>query len=311
MTIGEGRHRYKWIDRWAVVPDTPSAQKNGRTHGVVVSEAGNILVFHQANPAVSVFDPDGKLLDAWGERFPGAHGMTLVKEGEDEFLWLTDQDTAEVVKTTLDGTRVLSLARPDHSVYKDGKYVPTWVAVNEERFGGNGDIWVADGYGSGLVHRFDRFGKYMSSINGEEGQSGKFDCPHGIMFDYRRGKPELTIADRGNKQFQVYDQNGNYVKSFNDGITCPCASVIIGSELFVPELNAKVTVLDRNNNLVCHLGDNEPACSVAGWPDHRRELIVPGKFNSPHSMAADAMGNLYVVEWIIGGRITKLEKVTV
>lgn len=310
MIIGEGRHRYKWIDRWAVVPDTPSVQKNGRTHGVVVSEAGNVFVFHQANPGVVVFDSDGKLLDAWGERFPGAHGMTLVKEGEDEFLWLTDQETAEVVKMTLEGTRVLSLARPDHSVYREGKYVPTWVAVNEERFGGNGDIWVADGYGSGLVHRFDRLGNYMHSISGEEGRSGKFDCPHGIMFDYRSGRPELTIADRGNKQFQVYDQDGSFVRSFNDGITCPCASLIIGSELFVPELNAKVTVLDRNNKLVCHLGDNEPTCSVKGWPDHPRELIVAGKFNSPHSMAADAMGNLYVVEWIMGGRITKLEKVT-
>lgn len=82
MTVGEGRFQYRWIDRWAVVPDTPSAQKNGRTHGVVVSESGNVFVFHQANPAVVVFDPGGQLLDAWGERFPGAHGMTLVREGK-------------------------------------------------------------------------------------------------------------------------------------------------------------------------------------------------------------------------------------
>jgi len=29
----------------------------------------------------------------------------------------------------------------------------------------------------------------------------------------------------------------------------------------------------------------------------------------PHSAAADAAGNIYVVEWITGGRVTKLEKV--
>lgn len=309
VTIGEGRHRYRWIDRWAVAPDTPSSRSNGRTHGVVVAGGGQVLVFHQANPAVIVYDADGKILDAWGDRFPGAHGMTLVREGEKEFLWLTDQETAEVVKTTLDGTTVASLEPPRHQAYENGKYVPTWVAVNEERFGGNGDVWVADGYGMHLVHWYDKEGRYKATLSGEEGPAGRFDCPHGIMFDYRRGKPELTIADRGNKQFQVYDGNGNFRGSFRDGLSAPCMAIIVGSELFVPELDAKLTVLDRSNKPVCHLGDNEATCSVPGWPNHPQRLIVPGKFNSPHSMAADAHGDLFVVEWIIGGRITKLERI--
>ncbi|MBI2619851.1 MAG: hypothetical protein HYW57_07195 [Ignavibacteriales bacterium] len=307
MIIGVGKHRYRWIDRWAVVPDTPSAQKNGRTHGVAVAESGNVLVFHQANPAVLVFDRDGRIRDAWGERFPGAHGMTLVRE-EEEFLWLTDQDTAEVVKTTLDGRVVQSLRKPEHEAYTDGKYSPTWVAVSETRFGGNGDIWVADGYGSNLLHRYDEKGRYLGSVSGVEGEAGAFNCPHGIMFDYRTGKPELTIADRGNKRLQVYDQDGKYRRTFQDGISCPCASTIVGSDLVVPELNAKLTVLSRENRFVCHLGDNEQTTGMKGWPDHPQKLLVPGKFNSPHSVAADAGGNLYVVEWIIGGRITKLEK---
>jgi hypothetical protein len=309
VVIGEGRHRYRWINRWAVVPDTPSSRTNGRTHGVVVAEAGQVLVFHQANPAVIVFDANGGILDAWGDRFPGAHGMTLVREGETEYLWLTDQDTAEVVKTTLDGTMILSLDPPKHKAYDKGKYSPTWVAVNEERFGGNGDIWVADGYGMNLVHCYDKGGRYKASLSGADGAAGAFSCPHGIMFDYRKGKPELTIADRGNKQFQVYDGNGNFRGSFHDGLSAPCTAIIVGSELFVPELNAKLTVLDRNNRFVCHLGDNEATCSIHGWPNHPQKLIMEGKFNSPHSMAADADGNLYVVEWIIGGRITKLERV--
>ena len=308
MNIGEGRYRYKWTERWTVVPDTPSSRQNGRTHGVVVTESGNVLVFHQANPAVLVYSSGGVLLDAWGSKFPGAHGMTLVKEGEDEFLWLTDQDTAAVVKTTLDGKTVQSLPAPGHAAYREGKYSPTWVAVNEERYGGNGDTWVADGYGMNLVHRFDKSGRYRGTLSGEEGKGGKFNCPHGIMFDYRRGRPELTIADRGNKQFQVFDQDGRFLRTFNDGISCPCAAIMIGSELFIPELNAKLTVLDRDNKLVCHLGDNEQTCSVKGWPNHPKNLIEPGKFNSPHSMAADASGNLFIVEWILGGRILKLEK---
>jgi hypothetical protein len=36
--------------------------------------------------------------------------------------------------------------------------------------------------------------------------------------------------------------------------------------------------------------------------------LDPGKFNSPHGVAADEHGNLFVVEWLIGGRYTKLAK---
>jgi hypothetical protein len=36
--------------------------------------------------------------------------------------------------------------------------------------------------------------------------------------------------------------------------------------------------------------------------------LEAGKFNSPHGMAIDGKGNLYVAEWLIGGRFTKLAK---
>ena len=55
---------------------------------------------------------------------------------------------------------------------------------------------------------------------------------------------------------------------------------------------------------------------VDGWPNNKNEkgevvptqLLRPGKFNSPHGVAADNEGNLYVVEWLIGGRYTKLAR---
>ena len=57
-------------------------------------------------------------------------------------------------------------------------------------------------------------------------------------------------------------------------------------------------------------------CSADGWPNNRNAsgelvataLLEPGKFNSPHGMAVDGQGNLYVAEWLIGGRFIKLEK---
>lgn len=311
VIIGTGSHRFKWIDNWARIPDTASGRENGRTHGVVVTASGDVMVFNQANPGVLVFASDGTLKSTWGDRFLGAHGMTLVREGDEEFLWLTDQDSREVVKTTLDGKTVMTLDRADHPIYETRKYFPTWVAVNEERFGGNGDIWVADGYGSFFCHRYDRGGRYLDSINGEEGEVGAFDCPHGLWTDTRRLNAELYIADRGNKRFQVYSMDGKFKRSFGeDFLTSPDGASRYGADgLLVPELFARITILDAEDNLACHLGANEGALQEDGWPNLPDHLLKPGRFNSPHGAAADADGNIYVVEWIIGGRITKLERI--
>jgi hypothetical protein len=312
MRVGSGEFTYEWHENWASIPDTEGGRQSGRTHGVVASKTGDILVFSQAQPAVLRFGPDGRLKNAWGDRFAGAHGMTLVEEDGVEYLWLTDQNSAEVVKTTLDGKTVMNLQRPPHPVYAGGvKYVPTWVAVNEKKLGGNGDIWVADGYGSSFIHRYDARGAYIASINGTEGMAGAFACPHGIRFISRGGAaPELYVADRGNKRIQVYDANGTFKRVFGaDFLTSPDMFAVHGDLLLVPELLARITILDRNDKLLTYLGENAQTVDVKGWPNHPKELIVPGKFNSPHGMTADAAGNLYVVEWIVGGRISKLERV--
>ena len=86
--------------------------------------------------------------------------------------------------------------------------------------------------------------------------------------------------------------------------------------MIVAELRAQITILDINDNLVTHLGSNEMVCEVPGWPNNldddgnqvRTTNLETGKFNSPHGLAVDAGGNLYIAEWLIGGRIIKLSK---
>lgn len=309
MRVGSGEHTYEWVEDWIKIPETPTGGTNGRTHGVVVTEAGTVMVFHQASPAVLHYCPDGGLLGAWGERFAGAHGMTLVKEGDTEYLWLADETSGEVVKTTLKGKTVQSLERPDIPFYETAKYSPTWVAVNEERLGGNGDVWVADGYGASCIHRYDKTGRYVSTITGIEGKAGPLNCPHGICFDARHGQPELYIADRGNMRVQVYDADGRFRRAFGqDILTSPCGFAVHGPYLFIPELYGRITVLDEYDQLVCYLGAGESVRRTKGWPNVPGYMLEPGTFNSPHAMAADKDGNLYVVEWIVGGRVTKLVK---
>ncbi|MEM7131554.1 MAG: hypothetical protein AAF702_34890 [Chloroflexota bacterium] len=311
--VGRGDLAYLWLDHWVNLPETPSQTSNNqddaRTHGIALSETGNVIIFHQADPAVLIYNSTGELLDRWGDRFPGAHGLTLVKEGKEEFLWLADSVTGEVVKTTLAGQEIQSIVPPDCVIYDVCAYKPTSVAVDEERFGGSGDIWVADGYGASYLHRYDKKGNYLQSINGTEGPAGKFRCPHNIWIDNRKLEPELYIADQENRRVQVYDLEGNFLRTFGEGIlTSPSAFASYKDYLIIPELRGRVTILDSQDNFVCYLGENEAVCEIDGWPNLPSDLLMVGRFNSPHDVATDPDGNIYLVEWVIGGRVTKLVK---
>jgi len=306
MTFDTPLGKYRWVENWVNAPGGSQEQMSGRTHGVAVLRNGEIVLFRQGEPAVLFYSPEGELCRSWGN-FPGAHGLTVVEENGEEFLWLVDEASTEVVKTSLDGQVVQSLPKPPHALYESGRYVPTWVAVAEERFGGNGDIWLTDGYGSSLVHRFDKAGNWLATLDGTEG-AGRFSCPHGLALDTRRAEPEFYIADRKNRRFQVYGMDGGYRRTFGaDFLNSPDVGIPMGSHLLVPELVAGLTILDGEDRPAAAIGFNSEVGTKEGWPNERR-WVEEGKFNSPHSAAADANGNIYVVEWITGGRVTKLER---
>lgn len=334
MRVGSEEHSYNWIDNWAKLPESGSSRKGWAHPGIVVSQSGNVLTCHPGEPEILTFDGDGNLISSWRGDFAEGHGITLVNEGGVEYLWIVDHGgknhhlhgyqnppgvgdaPGQVFKTTLDGEVVMRLETPPLPVYNDKRYSPTDIAVNEERFGGNGDIWVADGYGAYHVHRFTKGGEHVSSINGEEG-AGAYDCPHGVFIDFRKSEPELYVADRANNRVQVYDTEGGFRRMFGDDfLTLPSCFAAHGDLMIIAELRARLTVVDKNDELLTHIGDNQQVCDVEGWPNNvnesgqsvRTSLLETGKFNSPHGLAADANGNLYVAEWLIGGRVTRLNR---
>ncbi len=311
MRIGSGENTYEWIDNWARLPENAIDTGESAHSGMVVTDAGNIVTFHAADHSVITLDTDGRLQDSWNVELENAHDVVLVKEDGSEYLWFADNKSARVIKTTLDGETVMGLQPPDISAYRDAPYMPTSVAVNEERHGGNGDIWVADGYGQWYVHRFDKDGNHLISLSGEEG-AGRFNQPHGAWMDTRKSEPELYISDRYNHRVQVYDTEGNFKRDFGPGVLnerSPSGFITHGDQMMVVELRARLTVLDADDRVVTYLGDNSGVEDVEGWPNPPAEYIEPGKFNGPHGMAADADGNLYITELIIGGRLTKLAKI--
>ena len=81
-----------------------------------------------------------------------------------------------------------------------------------------------------------------------------------------------------------------------------------GDELLIPDLRGRVTVLDKQNNVIVQLGDN-PNVSQRANNKVSRDDLVAGVFCCPHGATWDRAGNIYVAEWLPYGRVTKLQRV--
>lgn len=312
-TIGEGVFTYEALHDWG---ELPPHIRYGNTHGVCEDSQGRIYVFHTVGAgserphAMVVFDADGKFETSWGEEFAGgAHGLHLQREGDEEFLYLCDIDRSLVVKTSLRGEVVLTLGYPhDSPSYAPPpggatlKYRPTNVAVAP-----NGDIYVGDGYGSSFVNQYTRTGEFIRSFGGTGSGPGQLSCPHGLIVDTRSDPPVLMVADRRNKRIQTFTLDGQHL-GFIDGTRHPCHFHRFGETMVVPDLWSRVTLLDARNDVITHLGEDDPDA----WKTIRegpREAFPAGRFVCPHSACFDRAGNIFVVEWVEVGRVTKLRRI--
>ncbi len=301
MKVGSGSHTYTWHGDWAKLPEGVAL---GYTHGVAEDRQGRILIHNQSKDAVMFFDQAGNFLHSWGAEFQaGAHGMYLSEEDGTEYLYLSDYVRHLVVKTTLEGEEVFTLRVPDREdLYEsEEQYKPTDVAVAPD-----GTFFVFDGYGQSYIHRYSQSGEYLDSFGGKGSEPGQTTCPHGGLVDLRGNEPVLLVADRGNHRIQSFDLDGRHVGFVTDELRYPCNFRIRGDELLIPDLHGRVTIFDSQNKLIAHLGDQPEVWKQEGWPNLPHEQRHAGLFNSPHMACFDQHGNIYVVEWIHDGRVTKL-----
>ncbi|HKX60891.1 MAG TPA: hypothetical protein VJS65_03590 [Verrucomicrobiae bacterium] len=115
----------------------------------------------------------------------------------------------------------------------------------------------------------------------------------------------LTVADRGNRRLQQFDLEGRHMGFVKDELRAPCHFDERGGVMLIPDLESRVTLFDRNNRLITHLGDGG---HYKGIREQAREAFKEGKFVAPHGACFDHAGNIFVVEWVEVGRITKLRR---
>ena len=80
--------------------------------------------------------------------------------------------------------------------------------------------------------------------------------------------------------------------------------------MVVPELYARVTILDTNDRVVAQLGDDSQRIRADRKFAIRADASQwrPGRFVHPHDACFDQEGNLFVAEWVATGRVTKLKR---
>jgi DNA-binding beta-propeller fold protein YncE len=288
MIVGSGDYRYRVNANWAKLPEGWSFKEVG---GVGVDSQDNVYIFNRGEHPMMIFDREGNFLRSWGEgQYPRAHGIHMAP---DDTMFLTDDGGHFVRKVTLDGKVLLELGVPGKPApYMSGEpfHRCTHTALSPQ-----GDIYVSDGYGNSRVHKYTLDGKLQFSWGEPGTDPGQFNIAHNVCCD-----PDgfVYVADRENHRVQVFDGNGKYEGQWNN-MHRPSGLYLepgkqgrmyigeIGPDMAVnielPNCGPRVSIYAHDGKLLARLG-------------HAHAGLNPGQFISPHGIAVDGRGDIYVGE---------------
>jgi hypothetical protein len=318
QVIGHGAFRYRVNKSWSQA--SPQTTPVLNCHEMVQDRKGKlIMVTDEVKNNILIYDKSGKLLDSWGTRYPGGHGLTLSPEGEEDFLFITDcgyftgkgnkgqAQAGSIFKTTTDGRLIFALGHPSTiGVYKsEEKFMPTEVAVAP-----NGDFYVADGYGSDYIIQYNHRGQYIRHFGGHQNANPEHNLnnAHGVAVDLRNPQqPRLVCSSRMDNAFKFFTMDGKYLETVKLPGLYVCRPVMDDAYLYAGvcwsnsrETGKKidnsgfVTILDRNNKVVSNPGGTAP--------EYRKGELQPmfqegNVFYHGHDVCVDNDKNLYVCQW--------------
>src|SRR5258708_11826578 len=214
--------------------DLPEAWITGQLGGVCTSAQDHVYVVNRRNitdeeketstsaPSIIKFDPEGNVVGAWGDQttVPGSiHGCFVDQEGN---VWVAGNGDGAIQKYAPDGKLLMQIGTRGKFDSVDGTrrgkglnaardqfHMPAGMVVDP----GNGDIYVADGYGNRPIAVFDKDGKFLRQwgrqATDEETQAGAPGVFAEVVHCIAMSNAGLIYGcDRQGNRVQVYQKDG-------------------------------------------------------------------------------------------------------
>jgi len=279
-------------------------------HGdVAVSSTGEVYVSVQDPQAgLQVYAPDGRFLRNVPDAPSDFHGFVIRKQPDGEFLFGARLRGQAIIKMTLDGKVVMTIpasAIPDEFKSRNARSGQLALLLTGMDVAPNGDLYVTDGYASDYIHRFDRTGKYLKSFGGKK-EPYNFSTLHKLAVDTRFQPARLIACDRANNRVVHLSLDGEFLGVVAKDLLLPAAIALYGDYAVVGELKGQVTVLDKAGQVVARLGTNTE--TGVGTNQVKPEQWHPGIVVSPHGVAVNERGDLFVSEFNAFGRVHRFNR---
>ena len=321
--------------------DLPGDWLLGNVVGVATDSNDNVWIIHRPNsqrgaentPPVIAFDPAGEVVYSWGGPGEGydwgtqTHGIYVDHEDN---VWVgfggglpydptarTTTDNALVLKFTPEGEFLLQIG--DFGMGTDGSnstmYLgqPTDIYVDPV----DSEVYISDGYSNRRVIVFDanngdyrrHWGGYGNMpddsvqtrfTRGDE-LPAQFNTPHCVI-----GSDDglIYVCDRGNQRIQVFQKDGTFVSEAL--VEAPLGGGTVGGIPwdigFSTDAEQSLLILADGGSHRVHVLDRETLAAVESFGRRGR---MAGQFESPHSLAIDSQGNLFVGDTLDGRRVQK------
>ena len=299
---------YSTVSDWLKLP--AGRPQLGNMHGdIAVSSKGDVFVSVQDPSAgLQVYAPDGTFIRNVNGAPSDFHGFVIKQQPDGEFLYGATLRGQTVVKMKLDGTILMTIgssAIPDEFKVRNARSNELQLLLTGLDVAPNGDIYVADGYASDFIHRFDKTGKYLASFGGKKAPYN-FNTLHKLAIDTRFQPARIIAVDRANNRVVHMSLSGEFLGVVASDLLLPAAITLNGDNVVVGELRGRVTILDKAGKVVERIGENSG--EGVGSNQARPESWRPGLLLSPHGVALNAQGDLFVSEFNQYGRVHKFNR---
>jgi DNA-binding beta-propeller fold protein YncE len=289
----------------------------GGLGGLCVDAQGHVFILNRQDvlenelntgrlaPPIIEFDPEGNVVNSWGDLKvldPRLHSCHVDKDNN---VWIASAPSGMVQKYTHDGSKMLlQIGKKGVLDSSDGTpkgkplnsnaaifHMPSSIYVDRQ----NGNVYVSDGEGAGSNRRIavmDSSGKFL-----RQWQPEGMETVHCMTI---ANDGLVYVCNRAGSKIQVYDKMGVLKRT----IQVPWTPVTPPSDGKVAAFGGSTVAIDfsPDQNLIFVINQNNAQIEIIDRASGKiignfgRSGSFAGQFNQPHGIAVDSKGNIYIAE---------------